>query len=209
MVCKNVIIIGASALAREVTEYIPDALPGVNIKGFLDSRKNILDGFNGLPPIIGDVETYEIQPDDVFICALGEPEMRKKYVDMILARGGEFISVVHPSAYIAPSAIVGVGTIVSPNTSITSNTIIGNHVFLSTGVSILHDCNVGDFASISPGATVPGWCHIGERCFLGVNCALVPHTVLGDVSPVYVAAGAVVTKSFSSGRIMGVPAKLK
>lgn len=209
MLHKNLIIIGASALAREVTEYIPDALPGVNIKGFLDSRKNILDGFNGLPPIIGDVETYEIQPGDVFICALGEPEMRKKYVDMILARGGEFISVVHPSAYIAPSAIIGTGSIVAPNASVSSNATIGEHVYIGLNTAVCHDCRVGDFASISPGATVPGWCYIGERCFLGVNCALVPHTVLGDVSPVYVAAGAVVTKSFSSGRIMGVPAKLK
>ena len=89
---KNLVIIGASALAREVAEMLLDIKSDVKLKGFLDSRKNILDSFSGLPPIIGDAETYEIQPDDVFVCALGEPEMRKKYVDMISARGGKFIS---------------------------------------------------------------------------------------------------------------------
>ena len=207
MLRKNLVIIGASALGREVAEYAVDALPGVEVKGFLDSRTNVLDGFSGFPTIIGDAETYEIQPDDVFICALGEPEMRKKYVDMVSAHGGKFLSVIHPSAYVAPSVTIGVGCIVGPNASVSSNTRIGEHVYIGLNTAVCHDCHVGNFASISPGATVPGWCHIGERCFLGVNSALVPHIVLGDVSPVDVAAGAVVTKSFSSGRILGVPAK--
>ena len=206
---KNLVIIGASALAREVAEMMLDIKSDVKLKGFLDSRKNIMDGFENFPPIIGDAETYEIQPDDVFVCALGEPEMRKKYVDMILKRGGKFISVIHPRAYIAPSVTIGVGCIIAPNTSISSNTKIGEHVYVGLNSAVCHDCIIGDFVSVSPGATVPGWCTIHQCCFLGVNATLIPHTELGADSPVYVAAGAVVTKSFPSGRIMGVPANLK
>ena len=206
---RNLVIIGASALGREVTEMMIDIDNSISVKGFLDSRTHILDEFKNFPPIIGDAETYEIQPDDVFVCALGEPEMRKKYVDMILARGGKFISVIHPRAYIAPSATIGVGSIIAPNASVSSNTAIGKHVYIGLNSAISHDCSIGDFVSVSPGATVPGWCTIHQCCFLGVNATLLPHTELGADSPVCVAAGAVVTKSFSSGRLMGVPAKLK
>lgn len=45
------------------TEYV--------VKGFLDDNKNALDGMSAYPPIIESFEDYEPQPDDGFVCALG------------------------------------------------------------------------------------------------------------------------------------------
>lgn len=49
---------------------------------------------------------------------------------------------------------------------------------------------------------------LGEKCWLGLNCVILPGVVLGNQT--IVAAGAVVTKSFPEGHciIGGVPAKL-
>lgn len=209
---KNLIIIGASALAREVCNYAHDALPDVNVGGFLDSRKDILDKYNDYPPIIESPDSYIPRENDVFICALGEPDMREKYVKMIESRGGEFITLIHPSAFVGKNVKIGKGTIVSPGVNIACDTTIGKHVYLGVGTNICHDCVVGDFASVSPGCTVAGWCYIGTNCFLGVSCSVIPHiTIGGDASSdsVYVAAGGVVTKSYKGTRIMGVPAKPK
>lgn len=49
---------------------------------------------------------------------------------------------------------------------------------------------------------------IGEKCWIGLNCVILPGVELGDQT--IVAAGAVVTKSFPEGHcvIGGVPAKI-
>ncbi len=49
---------------------------------------------------------------------------------------------------------------------------------------------------------------LGEKCWVGLNCVILPGVVLGDQT--IVAAGAVVTKSFPEGHcvIGGVPAKI-
>ena len=212
MTQKNLIIIGASALAREVCYYANDALPNIRVRGFLDSRKDILDNYAGYPPVIASPDEYIPTENDVFVCALGEPDMREKYVKLIESRGGNFISVVHPNAFIAHGVNIGIGTIISPGAIITNDSRIGNHVYIGIGTNINHDCIIDDFASVSPGCTIAGWCKIGRNCFLGVSCTLIPHITLGGAESsqsVYVAAGGVVTQSYHSTRIMGVPAKPK
>ena len=70
---KNLIIIGARGWGREVyahAQYSHGYLEDYDIKGFLDDKADALDGMNGYPPILGSVEDYKPQSDDVFICAL-------------------------------------------------------------------------------------------------------------------------------------------
>src|SRR4051812_44598210 len=100
---KNLIIIGASGFGREVLTWVFDhPRNGVDwrVAGFLDSRKDILDGFAkdaaklpGAVPyeaelqakyrrdvrIVGDPATYQPQEDDIFLCAVGDPAERRKY----------------------------------------------------------------------------------------------------------------------------------
>ena len=92
---KHIIIIGARGFGRECYDLFKNKKHprwGWKLKGFLDDKADALDGFEGYPPILGPVETYQIQKNDVFFCALGDPVQRKKYTDIILKNGGKFIS---------------------------------------------------------------------------------------------------------------------
>ena len=202
---KNLVIIGASAMGRETCSYA--CACGLHVKGFLDSRSHLLDDYIGYPPILGTVETYSPKSGDVFLCALGDPKQRKSYVEKIIAKGGEFVSIVHPSAVVSENAKIGIGCVIRPMAVIGSDAIIGAHVIVGTLSLVAHDCNVGDYSEISPGCHIAGWCNVGDEVFIGIHAALVPHVTLGK--GVFVAAGAVVTKSVESGRVMGVPAVRK
>lgn len=199
---KHLVIIGASAMGREACSYAHAC--GLDVKGFLDSRSHLLDDYRGYPPLLGTVEDYIPESGDVFLCALGEPTQRKHYIAEIVEKGGKFVPLVHPSAVVDENAQIGIGSIIRPMAVIGSNAIIGEHVIVGALSLVAHDCNVGDYSEISPGCHIAGWCNIGEEVFIGIHSALVPHTTLGK--GVFVAAGAVVTKSFDKGRIMGVPA---
>ena len=198
----NLIIIGARAMGRETCTYAQEA--GMTVKGFLDSKTDALSGFTDYPPVLGAVEDYQIIDGDVFVCALGDPEFKQRYVDVIVAKGGRFISVVHPTAYVGHNVKIGDGSIICPNATITNDTILGEHVILNVGASINHDNRIGAFSTICPGCRLAGRVTIGKYVFVGTGALLIPDVSLGD--NVYVAAGATVTKSFESGRLMGVPA---
>ena len=91
---KNLLIIVATAFGRE-TYYLATQCKGYlkefRIKGFLDDRTNALDNYKGYPPIISSVEDYKVQPDDIFVCALGNGTYKKHYVEIISSKGGQLI----------------------------------------------------------------------------------------------------------------------
>ena len=200
---NNLIIIGASALGREACSYARAC--GITVKGFLDSRKDVLEGMTGYPPIIGDPLTYEIEKEDVFICAVGDGEDRCRYVGKVAEKGGRFISIIHPTCVIGDNVKLGVGCLVRPFAVIGNDSEVGDHVVIGTQSLVAHDCVVKDFVTISPGCHVAGWCKLGSRAFLGIHSAVIPHVVIGE--SVFVAAGAVVVKDVAEGRVMGVPAR--
>jgi len=199
----KLVIVGASALGRETCGYARDC--GMEVRGFLDSRAHVLDGCTGYPPILGSVEEYVPAADDIFICAVGEPEPKRKYVAMLPTVN--WVTIIHPTAQIGQNAKIGVDCIIAPHVVISNDTIIGDHARVDVQSEVAHDCKVGNFTSISPGCHIAGWCDIGEDVFMGVGATIIPHIKLGR--GVYLAAGAVVTKSCESGRLMGVPAKQK
>ena len=202
---KHLVIIGASALGREVCSYA--TVCGIKVKGFLDSRANVLDDYNNYPPILSSVKDYKIASDDIFVCAIGDSAPRKQYVNVIKRKGGEFTSIVHPSAIVGANVSIGIGCIIRPYAVIGNDATIGNHVILGTQSLVAHDCKIGDYVTVSPGCHIAGWCNLDEEVFAGIHAALVPHVTIGK--GVFVAAGAVVTKSVVSGRVMGVPAVRK
>ena len=204
---NNLLIVGAGPMGRVAFAYAKDV--GIPVKGFLDSRPGALVGFNGYPPIISALDEYQIEEGDVFVVALGEPEEKRRYVDQVAEKGGKFCTIIHPCAYVGMNVEIGEGTIIAPNASLTNDVKIGRHVLVGLNAVVSHDSHVGDFVSISPGCRITGGCKIGAGSFLGVQSAVIPHCELGLASPVYVAAGAIVTKSFPFGRLMGVPAICK
>ena len=204
---SRLLIVGAGPMGRVAYAYAKDA--GIEVKGFIDSRPAALDGFSGYPPIISSLDDYEPCGEDAFVIALGDPAQKKAYAEQVAAKGGRFISIVHPLAYVGMDVEIGEGTVVAPHASITNDVKIGKHVLIGLNAVVSHDSHVGDYVSISPGCRVTGGCKIGAGSFLGVQSAVIPHCELGLESPVFVAAGAIVTKSFPSGRLMGVPAICK
>lgn len=199
----KLVIIGASAMGREACIYAREC--GYEVKGFLDSRDNILSDYHGYPPVLGPAEKYTPEGEDIFICAIGDPTMKRRYVEMFPRV--QWATLIHPKAYVGDNVILGEGSIICPNATITCDTEIGKHVIINVNASISHDCRVKNYVSISPGCTIAGWCTVGEEVFVGAQAALIAHIELGR--SVFVAAGAIVTKSTDAPRIMGVPAKPK
>ena len=205
---KHLLIIGARGFGREVYDLAMDCIEaGADfvIKGFLDDKKDALDGLGEYPPIISSVEDYEIQPDDVFTCAMGSPEWRKVYTEKILDKGGKFITLISPKATIRRNANIGKGCIITARSNISVDTHVDDHAaILSSGLG--HDAKVGKYSVLSGGVALNGFVEVGDEAYLGCRAIVAPHKKIGDKA--FVGIGSVVIANVKAGtKVFGNPAK--
>lgn len=202
----RLIIIGARALGRKVCNYAREA--GFDVVGFLDDKTDALDGFAGYPPIIGSVENWLVHADDRYVCAVGDSQMRAKYAAIIEQKGGEFVSVIHPSAYVGPNVKIGEGCVVCPYAVVDCDLTMGRHVIVNVHTLVAHDCILEDCVTLSPNVHLGGRTKIRRAAFLGINESTVPGVEIGEDS--IIAASACVTKNVPDAVLVaGVPAKIK
>ncbi|MGQ9623569.1 MAG: acetyltransferase [Candidatus Caldatribacteriaceae bacterium] len=118
----------------------------------------------------------------------------------------EWLTVIHPKAYVHPTAKIGPGTVIFAGAIIQPDVSLGAHVIINTGATVDHDCVVEDFVHLAPGANLAGSVSIEEGVLIGVGAAVVPGVRVGAWT--IVGAGAVVVKDLPSCVVaVGVPAK--
>lgn len=207
---KHLIIIGARGFGREIYRTFINTNPyiskEIDVKGFLDDKADALDGLKGeWPPIIGAVETYNIQEDDVFFCALGDSHWRKHYAELISGKGGKFINIIHKTALVSPVASMGEGCIIGAYTNVSPNVTIGNHVMIQSFDDLGHDSQVGDYASIESYVFLGGYAKVGELATMHTKSSIIPHKSVGKEC--VVGFGSVVMRNFKDGvHVFGNPA---
>lgn len=210
---KNIILIGASGYGRDIAERImslPDYGKDIEIKGFLVHKKeylNSLDGYKNFPPIIGLVEEYIIQEEDLFLCTLGDVSEKKKVVKHLKDRGAKFYTFIHPHAYVSKDAIVGEGTIILEMATVGSGARIGSFCLIQISSIIAHGNKVGDYSRIDCHAVSVGMAEIGESATIHTSAVLNHGVKVGDGA--VVGACSFVIRNVKPGTtVMGNPAKI-
>lgn len=204
---KNLVIAGAGEFGRELYWTILDAKgygSEFTVKGYVDSA--VPSSFTKLQvPLLGTPETYEIQEDDVFTCAIGNPISREKVIRCLLDRGAEFINIIHKTSIIHGNVRYGIGLVSCAFTSIGDSSEIGDYVVLNGFSGIGHDSIIGDFTCIMSHCDITGRTKIGKGAFIGGGAGTVPGAKIGDGA--YVGAGSVVLKKVNPGaKVFGNPA---
>lgn len=208
---KNLLIVGARGRGREVfrdfskTDEVRDG--EMVIKGFLDSNSNALIGFRGnYPPIICSPEDYDIEPDDIFFVALGDPKWRKYYAEMIEKKGGRFYTYISPEAIVFENTIIGEGSYISRWSTISDNVILGNHVAIHTFSVLGHDAVVKDYGTLLSNVFLGGGAEVGECSQMSPKSMIIPHKKIGK--NVIVGPGSVVMRNIKDDiTVIGIPAK--
>lgn len=207
---KQLIILGAGGFARDVYNFAINSRGYGNlfdVKGFLDINEHSLDGFKGYPPILGNENTYDIQKEDIFITAIGNNELRKKVVDIIVARGGGFITLKHNTSIIHTNAEIGEGCLIQPNAVIGADTRIGCHSYIQNGAILGHDAHVGSFCRIDCNVMFVG----GTSCedFVTVHTSsVINHNVVIGNNAVVGACSFVIRKVKPGNTVLGNPARV-
>lgn len=206
---KQLLIIGARGWGREVYDIAKACIAAgaeFMVKGFLDDKSDALDGYDNYPPILGPVETYDVKPDDVFVCALGDVNYKKHYSDIIFNKGGEFVSLVHPTAFFGSNVKIGKGCIIGPYVSISSDSKVADFVTFLIKSHVGHDCSIGDYTHVGTLTNISGFVTIGKMVTIHPCCNIIPHKKVGDNA--IIGTGSVVISKVKEGTtVFGNPAK--
>lgn len=199
---KSVVIIGAGDLGKELVWLIEDinkVKPTYVILGFLDGDENKTGKqFYGYE-VLGTenrLEELERERDAYAVIAIQEGSIRRKIRDA--HRGFKrWETIVHPSAVIANSVKIGVGSVFFPQVTISVDTVLGDFALCYIQSTVCNDCDVGDYVSVMSGARISERVKIGEGGYLAAGVTIYPNVVLGR--DVRVGVGATVSKNEADG----------
>ena len=171
---ERICIVGAGGHGREIAEIVREMDPSgssFELVGFADDSRELKGKLVMGIPVIGSVREVFIENDNppLPVIGIGIPEIRKKIVETISPYVEKWPNIIHPSARIASSTILGNGCVVFPGCILSVDVQIGNHVHINTGSSISHDSVIGDLTIVNPGAFINGNVNVGNGFISALN----------------------------------------
>lgn len=172
----HILVYGGGGHAKSVIDMIR-AVGGYLIAGIVDD--NLIVGTQVLGvPVLGTSEILDILHEQGISLAvntvggIGKPDTRVKVFEKLDQAGYEFPSMIHPRAFVEPTARVAEGTQILPMAYVGSNSQIGFGCIINYGAIISHDCVLQDYVNLSPGGTLAGGVTVGERSQIGMRATV-------------------------------------
>ena len=174
---------------------------GTEVVGFLDES----------PPVNSmgkwPVRTAPADDDKArgVIVAIGDNMARRRISSDIVQTGLQLVTIIHPTAFVSASAILGQGVYVGPGAVINGLSQVHNGSLINTGAIVEHHCVVGAYSHVGPGAIMGGGAWLGSLSLLGAGAVVKPEVRISDNCQV--GAGAAVVSDVAAGQtVVGVPA---
>lgn len=199
--CSPLALYGASGHARVIIDIARAC--GRTVATLVDDNpdRRELDGI----PVVHSAEG--LSP---IIVSIGLNDIRRRIVRRLAAdpatAGIRFATLIHPSAIVSPSAVIGCGTVIMAGAVVEAGAVIGDHCIINTGATVNHECHIADFVHISPGATLCGNVSVGTATWIGAGATVIPGIRIGEHT--IIGAGSTVIRDIPSDvTAVGTPAK--
>jgi sugar O-acyltransferase (sialic acid O-acetyltransferase NeuD family) len=166
---KSVIILGGGGHASvliEILRLIDSDIIGI-VDPFLEKGIKVKD-----ITVIGSDDAVLDYPNSgvVLVNALGPLPKKSTREDLstkFINLGYQFLTLIHPRAYVSPSARIEDGAQIMAGALVQAKSYIGRLSVINSGAIIEHDCCIGDHAHIAPGAILCGGVQAGSGVFVG------------------------------------------
>lgn len=157
--------------------------------------------------LLGDFVRRGVARFVLGVGSAGSTRVRRLVYQRAIATGARPLEVVHPTAFVAPSAQLGAGVQLAPRAVVHTGAALGAGVLINTAAIVEHDCRVGDFAHVATGGVLAGGVVVGAGVHVGAGAVVRQGITLGERA--VVGAGAVVVRNVPAGAVVvGVPARV-
>lgn len=181
---RRLIVYGGGGHGKSVIEAVRAAgefeVVGVVDDGLERGRKVV-----GVPVLGGAEILPELVAQGLRLAAnavggIGDARSRIMVFRRLMEAGFACPEIVHPTAYVEPSARLSAGVQVLPHAYVGSESEIGFGAIVNTSAVVSHDCRLGPFANVSPGALLAGDVTLGEAVLVGMGATVNLGVAIGD-----------------------------
>lgn len=142
----NLLILGAGSHGREVRELAESLRVFRKIASLDDARPGVLGPCQRLGQYVKEYP--------VAIPAVGDQALRMRWMAELAREGFILPVLIHPSAVVSPSAVLGYGTVICARASVGSDAVIGNGCIIASGATIDRSVNLPDGSCVNCGQVV-------------------------------------------------------
>lgn len=147
----GIVLIGTGAHAHKLWLYA--RLVGLHVRAFVDESPGASSPAPGIPCLV-PMEAAKFPAWQRFLVAIGNASARRIHHEKYVSQGWTPIVLIHPTAYVAVDAQVGLGSVVCANAVVESRSVIGVACIVGIGVPVDHDCVVGDYSHLTLGTVL-------------------------------------------------------
>lgn len=200
---EQLVIIGAKGHGKVVADIARDIGRYKTIV-FLDDDTAIKESM-GIPVAGKSEEVYSyLSSSDVFV-AIGNKDIRQKWLEQLRDKHAELPVLVHSKAVIGTNVSIGCGTAVMAGAVVSPEAVLGSGCIINTCASVDHDCILENYVHVAVGAHLAGNVKVGHGTWIGAGAVVRNNIeICGDC---IIGAGAAVVKNIrKAGTYIGVPA---
>jgi sugar O-acyltransferase (sialic acid O-acetyltransferase NeuD family) len=174
----RLLIIGAGGHGRSVAEAA-ELSGAFDMFGFLDDglpvgqtvlMSSILGTIGGLGSV-DHLRRYRTACDQAIV-AVGNNAVREKLMQYLIDMDFDLATVIHPRAFVSPSAVVGMGSAVMAGAIVGTEAHLGIGVIVNCCAVVDHHAKVGDFGHLGVSACMAGGSILGRNAWIQAGCAL-------------------------------------
>lgn len=122
------------------------------------------------PMAVGHLDDVERQQFDSASIAIGNSAVRSRLIEKVKESGRNLVTLIHPNAYISPSATIGDGCIIEAGAAINNNAVIGKCCIVMANSVVGHDSVVGDCCQLKYNSTVAERAVVPDCTLIRANC---------------------------------------
>lgn len=178
-----ILVFGGGGHGKTLVELV-QSLGSYRVIGVIDDVLSPGDQVVGVPVLGGPDMLADLYKRGVRLAVngvggIGNPAVRIKIFEQLATAGFVCPAVVHPTAYVEPSAVLEPGVQVLAQAYVGSDSKVGFGTVINAGVVISHDCRIGRVVNLSPGAMLAGNVTIEDYAQIGMGATVNLHVTVG------------------------------
>lgn len=206
---KKLFTVGAGGFGRELAAWVNDLPPqgrDWEWQGFLDDNVDALKSFGNFASV-APLASHKVSDQNIYLCGIGKPAIKKKVVELLLKQGAVFITFIHPRATVGDRVKLGRGVVICPECVLSCDIELGDFTMVNLRSTIGHDVKVGPWSTLSAQCDLTGGVELGAEVFLGSRVSIIPGKKVGDGARVG-AGSTVMTNVPAHVTVVGNPARI-